>query len=306
MESLDAVAAAIRFSAAFRSHAWRATEYSFDARPGWHGTMVAGGPGFFDSIAAYAGGLSFAADWLWQLRRFVAAANPDSYLFRVDWFEGVPRKLTAYCRFPVEPDAASFDRAVERIGPTRWTGPSTDAVAGALGLEGPRGIGFEVDLGGVPDLSTYFRVPADTRALPNGATARLAAAAGLDAALADHIERDLRALYTGGTVGVIGVDNGLDGQTDALKFNPPNVALETAIEFLAAKGARPSRIADIVTVAHALRARWMSYLGVRYGAAGFAGWRVYLSVAPQRFPPPLAPRWAVEPDAIPTLMLPHF
>ncbi len=230
----------------------------------------------------------------------------NSYLFRVDWQRGMASKVTAYCRFPAEPDDDAFDRAIARIGPTSWHGPRPGAIAAAVGLPGPRGIGFEVDVEGRPELSVYFRVPAETRVLPSETAERLLTASGLAATLAPELEADLRHLYIGGTVGVLGVDNGTDGSTAALKFNPPNVALETAVEFLAGKGASRSRLDEIAGIARSLRARWVSYLGVRYGPLGFTGWRVYLSVAPQRFPGVLAPSWSVEPDAIPTLMLPHL
>jgi hypothetical protein len=306
MESLVDTDPATRFASAFRGSAYRASEYSFDARPECHGIMVAGGPGFYPTIEAFAETLPYAAEWCWRLRRFVAAVQPDSYLFRVDWSGGAAIKITAYCRFPQEPDDEAFQRATDQLGPTRWTGPSPGRVGAAIDVAGPRGIGFEVSADRNPDLSVYFRVPATVSALPAGATERLIAAARLPAELAPSVEADVRTLYRSASVGVIGIDNGPDGTSGALKFNPPNVSLEAAMEFLDSKGADPRRLAEISSVARSLRARWISYLGIRYQSTGFAGWRVYLSVAPQRFAAVLRPRLAVEPDAIPTLMLPHY
>jgi len=92
----------------------------------------------------------------------------------------------------------------------------------------------------------------------------------------------------------------------ALKFNPPNVPLESCVRFLNDHGADPDRLQTLVHYARALRARWASYLGIRYSDQGFSGWRLYLSVAPQRFPCVSAPRWTVEAEAIPNLVLPHY
>jgi hypothetical protein len=306
MASLLHVDPATRFASAFRGTAYQASEYSFDARPECHGIMVAGGPGFYPTIGAFAETLPYAAEWAWRLRRFVAAVQPDSYLFRVDWSGAAAIKITAYCRFPQEPDDEAFQRATDQLGSTRWTGPSPGRIAAAIDVAGPRGIGFEVSTDGNPDLSVYFRVPAVVSALSAGATERLIAAAGLPAELAESIDADVRDLYRSVSVGVIGIDNGPDGTSGALKFNPPNVSLEAAMEFLDSKGADPGRLDQITDVARSLRARWISYLGVRYQSTGFAGWRVYLSVAPQRFAGVLRPHLAVEPEAIPTLMLPHF
>lgn len=296
----------LAFSSLFRPDAARSVEFSFGARPDEHGVMVPGGPGFLPRVESLAASLPFAGEWILMLARLVRAIHPDAYLFRTDWSGSRVTAATVYCRFPVEPDDAALAAVLSQAYPLRWHGPPAGQVARILGLPGPRGLGVGVDHAGRLDLTLYFRVPGSGQALGSEPLCALTEAAGLAPDLIPELTADVSRLYTPGLPIVVGLDSGQGTSVAALKFNPPNVPLESSVRFLNDHGADPDRLRALAQYAQALRARWASYLGIRYSGQGFSGWRLYFSVAPQRFPGVSAPRLTVEAEAIPTLVLPHY
>jgi hypothetical protein len=306
----------LAFSSLFRPEAAQVVEYSFSSQLDEHGVMVPGGPGFLSRVQSLAASLPFAGEWITVLGRLVRAVHPDAYLFRTDWSGSTITALTAYCRFPSEPDDTALAAVLSHAYPLRWQGPPAGQVAQILGLPGPRGLGVGVDHNGRLDLALYFRVPGSGRALGSELLSSLAKTAGMAPRLGPELSADMSRLYAQGMPMIVGLDSGKpDGgqlgsqqamTVAALKFNPPNVPLESCVRFLNDHGADSDRLRTLVHYARALRARWASYLGIRYSGHGFSGWRLYLSVAPQRFPGVSAPRWTVEAEAIPTLALPHY
>jgi len=240
------------------------------------------------------------------MRRFANHVRPDSYLLRADWRGGEAEGVTLYCRFPREPRDDEFVMALARAGPLCWGGPPPSVLAAALGVPGPRGVGVRVDRAGRCQVAAYFRIPASVAALSAQTVDAVVGACGLPGTLAPEIRRDVHALYVGGTVGVVGVGPGPAGPAMTLKLNPPNVPVGRAFTFLNARGAPAARLEAIASVVRSLRAELVNYLGVRYDACGFAGWRVYLSVAPGSFPIAGGVRLAVEHSGIPTRRLPHY
>lgn len=296
----------LAFSSLFRPDAAQAVEYSFDPRPDEHCVMVSVGPGFLSRLQSLAAVLPFAGEWITVLGRLIRAIHPDAYLFRTDWNGSQVTAVTAYCRFPAEPDDAALAAALSYAYPLSWHGPPAGQVAQILGLPGPRGLGVGVDRAGRLDLALYFRVADSGQALGSEPLTALAKAAGLAPGLIPELTADVTRLYTPGLPIVVGLDSGRGASAATLKFNPPNVPLESAVRFLDDHGADQDRLRALVRHAQALRARWASYLGIRYSRQGFSGWRLYFSVAPQRFPGVSAPRLTAEAEAIPTLVLPHY
>jgi hypothetical protein len=294
------------FSQLFRTEAYAGVEYSFDATAGRFGVMVGGKQGFLRAVEWLASGLPFAADWAWTVQRFTALVNPDAFLLRVDCQRETITALTLYSRFPAEPDCATFRRYMQAARPFEWRGPEPGAVAAVLGVPGPRGIAFRVNTRMEPQTAVYYRVPAETVDLSSTVLPRLVEVCGLPETLSGRIGADIHALYPRGPVGVVGMDSGQGGCTPALKFNPANVPLSKAISFLSAKQAPAEMIAKISEVANSLRAQWMSYLGAKYNAEGFAGWRAYFSVRPDMLNAPLLPAIVLERSAVPTFHLPHY
>jgi hypothetical protein len=189
--------------------------------------------------------------------------------------------------------------------PLRWQGPPAGRIAGILRVPGPRGLGIGADHAGRLDLTLYFRVPGLGQDLKAESLSALGNAAGLAPESIPALRADLGRLYTAG-MPIIGLDSAAGSCGPALKFNPANVPLESCMRFLSDRGADPDRLGALVRLAHALRTRWVSYLGIRYSGYGFAGWRMYFSVVPQRFPGIGVPRWAIEAEAVPALVLPHY
>ena len=298
--------AAAEFARIFREELSSQMEYSIDEAEGRHGTMVPGKEGFPTRVQRLAAVLPFAAEWAWGFRRFAEHVRPDAYLLRVDWSGGEALAVTSYCRFPFEPRDDAFSDAIARARPMRWSGPSPRAVGEVLGVAGPRGVAFRVDRAGAVRTALYYRVEADRSRLDPETCRELVRACGLDVDLADLILDDVRSLFPPGPVGVIGIDDGQDGVAGALKLDPANVPLRAASAFLADKGAPSKATGRVLRLAEILRARWLSYLGAKYGPGGFAGWRAYFSHEPARLAPAGSFRIASGRRATPTLRLPHY
>jgi hypothetical protein len=296
--------AAADFCAAFRREACHGVEYSFDALGNGHAVMISLDRGGFDRLEALLNGVPFAAEWLWGLQRYVAVVAPDAFLARADVRDQLVGALTLYCRFPNPPNDQEFCTFLKTVWPLEWNGPSPSRIAAAVGLQGPRGVGFRVDAGGNRYCAVYFRLPEHHRLGGHAWLRALAHACDLPSHVTDQIESDLRPLYPGGPHGIIGLDSASAG--GALKLNPANVPVVRALAFLEAKGAQLGRLRELQSWAHWLRASWLSYLGVKYRPNGFAGSRCYLTCALDNLPVPLGPRISFECPAQPTLRLPHY
>jgi hypothetical protein len=297
----------LAFWQVFRNAAWSNVEYSFDADRTRHTTMVRGAEGFFPQVEAFASSVEFAGDFTWSVARFVDAVAPDSYLLRADWRSTECDALSLYCRYRRVPDEASFNSALALAWPMRWTGPAPHVVAAALGVDGPRGLGFRVDDRGRHRVALYFKVDRFVGDFDSASLDHVTAAVGFSSAVAESIRTDLRDLFVSGPVGVIGVDpGGAEGVAGGLKLNPSNISVDRALAFLTAKGADSHRIAEIREIARALRAASLSYLGIRYDASGFAGWRTYMSVVPRQYRSPGMPQVLAADNPLPTLRLPHY
>jgi hypothetical protein len=294
---------ASHFALTFGRAAWHGVEYSIDDDPRRRATTVAGGADFSGRVRNFASELPFAAVWMWAVDRFVEQVRPDSYLLRVDWQGETPLAVTIYCHFPIEPDTRTFAAAIRAAHPIAWTGPDAGAIAAALGVRGPRGVGLRVIATGSCSAAVYFRVPETRHVDGVRALSALSELLRFPAALTEGIHEDLRGLsYTSGGVVGVGPD---ENEHVCLKLNPPNVATARALAFLTAKGAPLARLDAINDLAISLRAESLSYLGVRYDAEGFKGWRAYFSLDSYRVAVPLQPRITVERGATPTLRLPH-
>lgn len=294
-----------RFCEQLQSHAIKGVEYSYDLLATGYGIMV-GGPGtLFDVTREFARDLEFAADWWWATARIVEAVRPDTYLFRVDILEGRVVALTLYLRFPSEPTDSEFVEGLRTARPFGWIGPNTDKIARALRCPGPRGIGLRVDENRRLGTSLYFKA-GDRSSFDEETARRLTHLCGFSETCASALLADLRSLYVGGPVGVIGLDSGDGDRAGALKFDPPNVPLSRVLSFAALHGSPSARLAEITAIAYCVRAQFVSYLGVKYGAAGFCGCRAYFSVNPSAVASAsgLAVRYDNEP--VPTLRLPHY
>lgn len=297
---------AAEFTRIFREELCFNLEYSLDEDETRHGTMVPGKDGFMERIQRFAAVLPVVSEWAWAVRRFAEHVRPDAYLLRTDWAGSEALAVTVYCRFPHEPRDVSFFDAVARAWPMGWSGPSPQAVGETLGVAGPRGIAFRVDRSGANRTAVYYKLSEDRTWLDPETCHDLVRACGLAEELAELILADVKSLYPPGPVGVIGMDDGPGGVVGALKLDPSNVLLRTALGFLSGKGVPAVATSRVARLAEALRARWLSYLGAKYGPEGFAGWRAYFSYEPFRLAPAGSFRISSERHAVPTLRLPHY
>jgi hypothetical protein len=281
-------------------------EYSVDGELDRMGVMVGGGPELLDVALRVSREQTFAGDWSLAVRRICRIVGPDALLFRCDWTAARVTTLTLYVRFPREPDDDGFQAVAREALAGGWTGPAVQPVARVLGVHGPRGIAMRVGENGGVRLASYFQSALPAYELPGGVATDLVRACGFPDGAGEGLRGDLAGAFGPGTVGVVGLNPGTGGVASALKLNPANVPVERAFALLRARGAPDTAIARIASLAGALRARLLSYLGMSFGADGFAGWRAYLTVSLAAMPRPVRPRLTFEPAAIPSLRCPHY
>jgi hypothetical protein len=245
--------------------------------------MVPGSAALLEELADWVRRYPFSERWYVAAQRLTAQISPDAMLFRIDWNGESPVALTWYSRFPRPPDEATFQGSMEHAAPWRWVGPDPCQIAKALGLPGPRGVALRVDEAGNGHTAVYFRVQCGFGAGNPLLPAPLLGACGLPGAIGEEVAADLTLLGATGDVEVVGVDQGEGIETvGALKVDPAGVPLSGALRLLAAKGARPDAQSRLTRLATSLRARSLSYMGLKYASAGFAGWRAYFSTEPAR------------------------
>lgn len=258
----------------------RQVEYSYSDDENRFSSMIPLTGSRLPDLDVLAGEMPFAGDWAWSVRRFAQAVRPDAFLLRLDWHKNTAAAVTLYCRFPSEPDAVSFQSAVAHARPFEWNGPNPGDVARALGVNGPRGIAFRASDSGQCNTALYFKSAEHAGKTLGQRLPALLDACRYPAELQSRLESDLQSLYRPGPIGVIGVDDGRQGQPRALKFDPGNVPLDIAFDFLARALVPAGRIETLRRTARDLRADAASYLSAQYGPEGLRGWRIYFSCEP--------------------------
>lgn len=299
------MSAALTFQQLFRDILARQVEYSFGATAGEYTTMIPVKTEAAPRIFEFAKELRYAGQWGWSVERFMSHVRPDALLLRVDWRWDVPVAITIYCRFPVEPDTASFNDALRQASPFSWSGPDPSALATALNVGGPRGIAFRAKASGARRSALYFKSEAHTGRSWRERLPSLLDVCKYPESHAVLIENVLRDLYGPGPAGVVGIDEGQSAMAGALKFDPCEVPLESALAFLKRIGAPESRRREIVRIARGLRARSVSYVGVQFNCEGLAGWRLYFACEPG-FARPEMPAFVTQRNLMPIRRLPHY
>jgi hypothetical protein len=296
----------LHFHQLYRDIAARQVEYSFAQAEDEFTTMIPVSADCWPKLESLSAQLAYPGQWLWSVRRFSASVNPDAYLFRVDWARAEPVALTLYCRFPVEPSAAGFGKAMVHAKPFEWSGPDVEAISKALDTAGPRGIAFRVSARGTLRSALYYRCDLHGGRALNERLPPLLDACGYGAELSSSIEGHLKPLYQPGPAGVIGIDNGTGGVAGALKFDPANVPLPASSRCLANMGVARSRIAELERFARGLRAQSATYLGVQFNRTGLSGWRLYFACEPARVRGPDQAIIATQQYLRPAHRAPHY
>jgi hypothetical protein len=266
-----------------RQRVYRSVEFSVSDDLRSHSTLVPAGEDLLRDVEQWAGAYAFCDVWLVAVRRLTAGLRPDAALFRIDWTDDVPTAFTWYFRFPAPPGDQEFHAVLRSARPLGWIGPGPQAVATALGVPGPRGVALRVDASGKARSAVYYRVDGSSFREPRAVLPRLLEACGLPGERAEEIERDVAALRPRAGVEVVGIDEGIDaGAVGAVKLDPADVPVTPALRWLASRGATDAVRGRVESMAASLHARTLSYVGLKYAAAGFAGWRAYYSSEPAR------------------------
>jgi hypothetical protein len=288
-----------------RMQAAASVEYSMDARPATAGITVPLGADACARLHACAAALGCTSDWAGTAQRLIGAVLPNALLLRLDTSAGQLHALTVYMRFPTDAPAPALAALLASTSRLQAEPGPMAAVCSVLGCIGARGIGLRAGPDGLR-LAVYFKVERDVHAFSRETVARLLGQCGWDETNAGAIGRDLRDLHPGGSVGVIGVDIDPGGQIASLKCDPANVPLARAEGFLRTKNASPERIDACREMSRLLRARSLSYVGVKYDRQGFAGWRLYFSYRPCAAAGVGEPRLLTDAPRSASLRMPHY
>jgi hypothetical protein len=265
--------------------------------------MVRGDDSLLDAIGAFVLGTPLG-DWCMASSRMFRRVRPTASLFRVDWRAERAVAMTLYTKFPKPPTDAEFTELVAVARPSVWYGPSPIAVAEALGLAGPTGIALRQTQAGSVQLAVYYRIEIRHRALAPSTIARLAEAANVSLS-ANRFAADSVTLSRTCPLSVIGLEGGSLESLGVLKFDWSEVPLRIARAFIASKGASPRALARFDELCNSFRARLLSYFGMKYNSAGFAGWRAYFSTEPSRYIPVGLPSVHAI-DGSPGSRMPHY
>ena len=281
-------------------------EYSIDHRPALHSVTLPLGARARQHIADAGAAMRFGGSWAVAVARMIDAILPPVVLLRIDSERAQVAGLTAYLRFQQEPSGDALSALLLRTCGVVTQPARLTAVAAALGCPGARGIGLRGGLDGSNKLAVYFKVERDLASFAAGAVERLMIDCGWPPDCAQAIQADLRAVHVGGSVGVIGIDLDDTGAISALKCDPANVPLERVQAFLRLKNAPLERIRAFESMSRAMRARSLSYLGIKYTPEGFAGWRLYFSSRPDAHRSTAQPALFVDSPGTAALRMPHY
>ncbi len=239
------------------------------------------------------------------VRRVSNFINPDAYLLRVDWSKGEVAALSLYSRFPQPPSESLFQAIMAHARPFRWDGRSPEAIASILGVAGPRGMGMRVSKNGNRHVALYYKVTSKIEELDEQLVGKLLHECKAPMELASQVTRDLKALYSPGELGVVGIDSESDNGTGAVKFDPSNVLFDKARRFLSTKSISPAILERLRAISNILRSQVLTYLGLKYGRNGFAGWKAYFSTEPCLLMKPDLPFIETRNHAHPTFGMAH-
>jgi hypothetical protein len=292
------------YCAHFRTRAFSSLEYSVSDDLDTFGTMVRGDARILDAVKTFVAGTRFAGDWLSAASRSFQRIDPPASLFRVDWRDARPVAVTLYLKFQRAPTDSELSDLVASAAPLAWDGPSAAAVGEAVGLAGPTGIALRDTAAGTGQLSLYYLL--ESRNPPGRDTLfRLMQAAQVSCG-AESILADSVTLARSCPLSVIGLDAGPASRgAPSLKFDWGEVPVLVARALISSKGASRGALTRFDGLANNLRARWLSYLALKYDSGGFAGWRSYFSTEPSRHLPvgraPVQVR-----DRAPGSRMPHY
>lgn len=269
------------FAQIFRTDINRHVEYSFDEDLTSQGTMTVGaGEAFLAKVQHFSKVLPHGQIWIQDIETFIKCANPPAYFLRVDGNSTVINDVTFYSRFFTPIDEATLTTALSQLSTFNWTGPSPHELSHVVESEGPQGVGLRIDTDGECSMAIYYGVTANRDDFCKRLLSPLVKYLGWTDHVATLIAEDVFALYSSGMMGVVGLGADNKGSTLALKLDAFNVGLGHALEFLLSKKTVSSYVSQLAHTVHSLRAENLNYVGIKYNASGFIGWKFYVALQP--------------------------
>ena len=270
------------------------------------GIMVGGGAPFIASVRRFLEALGIGGTWSWALDRFTSVIQPDTYLFKVDRDGAAVAAGTLYLPIsaaavfrrsastPRQLRTALVDRAVDRRSEPRPRGG------------GPARHGLSLDRLGRMRLCRLLSGAVLVQNIQNAASWPRVRVVWLQRRRG-RLDRD-----RGGPVlrarsdGVIGIEAAAGSTSCTLKLDPANVPLRQVKEALELWDVPDGYVGHLEQVAGALRAASASYVGLKFTAIGFSGWKLYFAVRPSDVTPAGAPRVVGPRELSPSLRSPHY
>ena len=269
------------FAQLFRSEINRHVEYSFDEDLNSQGTMIVGtGEDFLAKVQRFSKLLPHSHTWAQDVETFVKCANPPAYFLRVDGSSTDINDVTFYTRFFTPIDEVTLTSALSQLSAFNWTGAPPHEFGDVVESEGPQGVGLRIDASGECSMAIYYDVHSNRDDFCNRLLKPLVAYLGWNDQIVSTINEDIFALYPPGKIGVIGVGMDSKGSIASLKLDANDIALDQALSFIANKGTPSSRLSQLTQVLQGLCSKRLNYVGVKYSASGFSGWKCYIAVQP--------------------------
>jgi hypothetical protein len=279
------------FAQIFRSDINRHVEYSFDEDLTSQGTMIVGtGEDFFARVQRFSRVLPHGQIWMQAVEQFVKCTNPSAYFLRVDGNSINIDDVTFYSRFFTPIDEKTLTTALSQLSSFNWTGPPPHEFGYVVESEGPQGVGLRIDTDGQCSMAIYYDVSANRDDFCKRLLSPLVAYLGCPDQVATLIAEDVSALYSSEKMGVLGLGVDSTSSTPTLKLDAYNIALGRALTFVASKGTPSTSMSQLTHVMQCLRSEHLNYVGIKYSARGFIGWKFYIAVQPSFEPTALNAR----------------
>lgn len=282
----------------FQVEVGRQIEYTFGEDPAEVGALIVGlGSDFLARVGRFSNALLNGQEWARSIVSFTGSAEPLLYYLKVDRDGADVKRATLYSRFADPVPEATLEAALSPSVMSLWKGPSPHEIGRLVETKGPWCIGLRVEADGQCGLSMYYEVDARRDDFRDRLLGPLVAGLGWPGEIAGRIAADLPAIYEPGKLGVLGLASGAGAEGLTLKLDAFDVPLRRALAYVAGKGASAARLSELASTVQRLGAGRVSYVGSKYDANGFGGWKLYVAVRPLHHAAALAPRLV---SALPT------
>ncbi len=266
-----------RLAEIFRRELGSQVEYSFTIDPRWWGIMVIGrGDHFLAKTAWAAQGFDRTERWSATAAQLVRRLTPDVIGFRADCHDATVERATVYLRLPMTTSECALNAALSVTAPDAAI-LTPHRLAHLVGAPAPSIISLRLARSGEMQMSIYCDLPPSRKPLITRVESVVRELA-LPASVSDQVESMLTTLDFGTAPSVLGIDLAARSDDRAVKLDIPNPPVDAVLAALrrlpTPDRAREQLVGALVT----LRRQTCTYFGVKFGAAGFEGWKAYIQV----------------------------